>query len=70
MGQVLNWILCILALAVGIFLTVKPEKATFGGDPTKKSILIMRSIGIVILALFVFAAFAFFMALKEGQLTL
>ena len=58
-----------MALVVGIFLTVKPEKAVFGGNPTKTHILIMRIIGIVILALFAFAAFAFLMAVKEGQLS-
>lgn len=70
MEQVFNWGLAVIALLIGVFLTIKPEKAVFGGNPTKKSILIMRIIGIVILALFAFAAFAFFMAIKEGQLTL
>lgn len=70
MEQAVNWILCVLALVAGIFLTVKPEKATFGKTPTKSGIRIARIIGIGILVIFAAAAFAFFMALREGQLVL
>lgn len=69
MEQAFNWILAVVSLLVGLFLTIKPEKATWSSQPTKTNILVARIIGIVILALFAFAAFAFVMAIIEGQIT-
>ena len=69
MEQTFNWGLAVIVLLAGLFLTIKPEKATWSSKPTKISILVARITGIVILALFAFAAIAFIMAIIEGQIT-
>ena len=69
MEQTFNWGLAVIVLLAGLFLTIKPEKATWSSKPTKTSILVARITGIVILALFAFAAIAFIMAIIEGQIT-
>ena len=69
MEQAWNWVLAVVTLAAGLFLTIKPEKATWSSKPTKTNILIARITGIVILALLAFAGVAFLLAIKAGQIT-
>lgn len=61
-------ILSIIILAVGLLLTIKPEKAMWGDNVTKGRILVMRIVGIVLLLLMAAAGFALFMGVREGQI--